>query len=116
MGPAFESLIAAFLLFRALFNLAPRRNFERVLNAIFGFGLIFRIFIDSYGLINNQIHRLIYYTQKGSHGFGDFDKIADRFHMLTFETVVYAWTGLTLLCLITPFILKIYVKDAEDLL
>jgi hypothetical protein len=109
-GPGFEALIAGFFLFRAIFNLAPRGSFERVLNAIFGFGLIFRIFIDSYALLHNEAHRLLYYTQKGSHGFGDFDKIADRFYGLSFETVIYSWTALAFICLTLPFILFFFAK------
>jgi hypothetical protein len=108
MGPAFEALVASFLLFRALFNLAPeedssQKNLERVLNAAFGFGMIFRLLIDAYGLLENQGHRLAYYSQKGMHGFGDFDKIASRFYGLTFDGVVYMWIALALLCLILPF-------------
>ncbi len=111
MGPAFEALVAGFLLFRALFDLAPRGNLERILNALFGFGMIFRIFIDSYGLLHNQTHRLSYYKQKGSHGFGDFDKIANQFYGLDFEMVIYCWSGLALLCLLIPLILKATYKN-----
>jgi hypothetical protein len=107
MGPAFEALVAGFFLFRAIFNLAPRGDFERILNAVFGFGMIFRIFIDGYGLLHNQEHRLSYYQQKGMHGFGDFDKIADSLG-LGFDSVVYAWGFLGVACLTVPFVLLLF--------
>jgi len=119
MGPGAEPLIASFLLFRAIFDLAPRgdtgrENTERYLNAIFGFGFIFRAFIDSLGLLGNEEHRYIYYNQKGQHGFGDFDKIADRLNF-DFETVVGFWMFEMAVCLIFPFLLMRlfheYIKD-----
>ncbi|MEZ5919646.1 MAG: hypothetical protein R3D66_07070 [Alphaproteobacteria bacterium] len=105
MGPGAEILIGTFLLFRALFDLAPRGDVERVLNAVFGFGLIFAALIDSYGLLHNPVHRTLYYNQKGSHGFGDFDKIEDALPALGFEEVIYIRIVLTLLCLTLPFAL-----------
>lgn len=105
MGPAAEPLVACFLLVRALFDLAPRGWFERLLNAVIGFAMIFRVFIDSYGLLNSGAYRLVYYQQKGSHGFGDFDKINDRISFMNFQDVVYVWAALALICLIIPFIL-----------
>ncbi len=105
MGPAFVPLIAAFFLIRALFNLAPRGVFERFLNALFGFGMIFHVFVDAYGLLNSAVHRVLYYEQKGAHGFGDFDKVAGRFAFLDFENIILIWAGLALTCLVCPFIL-----------
>ena len=105
MGPGAEILVAAFLLTRALFDLAPRGDVERVLNAVFGFGLIFAALIDSYGLLHNPVHRTSSYNQKGSHGFGDFDKIEDALPALGFEEVIYIRIVLTLLCLTLPFAL-----------
>ncbi len=105
MGPAFECLIGAFFLYRALFNLAPRGVFERFLNGFFGFGLIGQVFINSYGLLKSDAFRLVYYEQKGSHGFGDFDKIASSLTFLNFEGTVCAWVLLNVLCLVLPFIL-----------
>ena len=105
MGPGLEPIIAGFFLYRAIFDLAPRGNVERAMNAIVGFGMIFRIFLDAAGLLRNEVHRYMYYNQKGMHGFGDFDKIASRFQGLNFEIIVYGWVGLTILCLVIPFTL-----------
>jgi hypothetical protein len=113
MGPAAQPLVAGFLLFRALFDLAPRGTFERFLNAFFGFGLILASFIDSYGLLHSSVHRLLYYQQKGSHGFGDFDKIDSRFIWIGFEDIVYALIAMTTLCLIVPFILFFKYGQAQ---
>ncbi len=110
MGPALVPLIAAFFLFRALMNLAPRGAFERLLNAVFGFGMIFMVFIDFYGLSSSKAYRLVYYQQKGQHGFGDFDKIAQRISFLRFEDVVYFWIFIALFSLILPFILFVMSK------
>lgn len=107
MGPAFECLMASFLLYRALFDLAPRGDLERFLNSFFGFGMIFQVFVNGYGLLNSGAFRLVYYEQKGSHGFGDFDKIADYYVFLDFQIVVYIWLALNSICLVAPFILFI---------
>jgi hypothetical protein len=110
MGHGFEALIAGFLLFRALFNLAPRGGFERFLNAYFGFGLIFKAFIDFSGLLHNQTHRLSYYTQKGAHGFGDFDKITNYFYKGEFADVVLFALAFNAACLIVPFAIFILAR------
>lgn len=112
MGPAFVPLIAAFLLYRTIMDLAPRGGFERLLNAVFGFGLIFHALTEAYNLLNNEAYRLVYFEQKGQHGFGDFDKIAGRFASLDFHHVVMGWAGLCLVCLILPFLLARMISRA----
>ncbi len=114
MGPAAEPLIAMFLLIRALFNLAPRGWFERFLNAAIGFGMLFQALINCYGLITNSAWRLLYFEQKGSHGFGDFDKIESRLMFLEFQGVVYIWAFLCLICLALPFILYCHTRYSND--
>ncbi len=114
MGPGAECLIAGFFLYRALFNLAPRGALERFLNAFFGFGIIIQVFINGYGLLTSRVYRLVYYKQKGSHGFGDFDKIADHIPVLNFEGVVWVWLILNALCLSLPFILYCFQKRKDD--
>lgn len=109
-GPAFEPLIAGFLLFRAIFDLAPRGIFERFLNAFFGFGMIFQVFINAYGLIKSEAYRLVYYEQKGTHGFGDFDRIANTLPLLDFQAVVMIWVILGVICLCIPFILLMFLN------
>lgn len=114
MGPAAVPLIAAFMLFRALFDLAPRGWFERFLNALFGFAFIFSVWIDGYGLLYSNVHRLLYFEQKGMHGFGDFNKIDSRFILIEFEGIVYAMIALSILCLIVPFALFFRVQQTGD--
>lgn len=110
MGPASVSLIAGFFIYRAIFDLAPRGNFERFLNAYFGFAFIINIFIDCWGLLKNAQHRMYYNTQKGSHGIGDFDRIADSFINMTFENIIDIWLTLSLVCLTLPFLMFIIKK------
>lgn len=112
MGPGLVPIIGAFFLFRALFDLAPRGSLERFLNAYFGFGFFIITFIEVYALLYNQIYRLVYYQQKGSHGFGDFDKIADRLLFANFEGVIYFLATFTLFWFVLPFILLVMEKRA----
>lgn len=113
MGPAAVPIIAAFFLLRALFDLAPRGGLERFLNALFGFGMIFHTLIDSFGLLQNNVHRMMYYQQKGQHGFGDFDKIAMRTNFLDFNGVVYLYIALTFACFIAPFVIYALRKNQD---
>lgn len=103
MGPAFPCFFAAFFLIRALFNIAPRGGLERFLNAYFGFGMITYVFIDGFGLLKSQAYRLVYYQQKGAHGFGDFDKMNTALSGVSFETIVIFWLCVNTICLIIPF-------------
>ena len=105
MGAGFVPLVSAFFLIRALFDLAPRGVLERFLNAFFGFGMIFGTLTEGYALLKSAAYRLVYFNQKGSHGFGDFDKIASRWSGVEFEHVVYAIMTISFLSLIVPFIL-----------
>ncbi len=114
MGPAFECIVASFFLYRALLDLAPRGDLERFLNAFFGFGMIFQVFVNAYGLLKSEAYRLVYYEQKGSHGFGDFDKVADMIPFLTFDGVVGAWIIVNIICLIIPFMLFIRHMSYEE--
>lgn len=114
MGPGFESLIAGFLIFRAVFDLAPRGIFERLLNSIFGFGMGFFALISAHALLHNEAYRLVYFEQKGQHGFGDFDKIATQISFMDFETVVFTWMGLTLVCMATPFVLYLVMPKSHE--
>ncbi len=113
MGPSFVPLIACFFLIRALMDWAPRGGLERLLNAVFGFGMIFMALIDSFGLLHNQAYRLVYYQQKGQHGFGDLDKVAGRIPFMSFEGVVYLWAFIALICLIFPFIFFALYRKRE---
>lgn len=104
MGPAFEALTGGFLLFRAWMNLAARGWGERFLNAAIGWAMCLRVLVDSWGLTHNEAARTAYYTQKGTHGFGDFDKIADNLG-LDFGTVVFFWGILAITAMVIPVLL-----------
>lgn len=114
MGPGAEPLIASFFLYRALFDLASRGVVERFLNAAFGFAMIFHVFIESWALLYTKAYRLVYYEQKGTHGFGDFDKIAWHIDFLSFESVVVIWAGLGVLCLLLPFVLFFIALSPQE--
>lgn len=114
MGPAAEPLVASFLLFRALFDLAPRGSGERLLNAIFGFAMIIHSLIEGFALIGNDAYRLVYFQQKGTHGFGDFDKVEESISFMSFNAVVSVWIILSLICLITPFIFYMRSLSQKD--
>ncbi|MDB2682841.1 hypothetical protein N9Z27_01145 [Alphaproteobacteria bacterium] len=105
MGPAAECLIGGFLVFRAVFNLAPRGALERFLNALIGFGMLIAVFIESWALLDNGVYRAVYYQQKGREGWGDFDKIARRTEWISFDGVIGLWGGLGFFCLLLPFVL-----------
>ncbi len=111
MGHISESLIASFFLYRVLFNLVPRGDLERFLNAFFGFGIIFHSLIECYGLLKNEAFRLVYYQQKGSHGFGDLDKLSSDISILSFSSVVLILMVINILCLTIPFVLYYLRKD-----
>lgn len=117
MGPGFEPLTGALLLYRALANLAAPRPGERFAGALFGFGMIFRAMIDGWGLLHSGAHRLEYYNQKGSHGFGDFDKIADALPFMTFNGVVVIWLCLSVASLAGVFALWLTASrdNAEEM-
>ena len=110
-GPAAEPIVASFLIYRALFDLAPRGALERFLNAGIGLSMIGGVFINAIGLLNNEAHRLAYFQQKGSHGFGDFDKIGYQINALGFNGIVWVWLLLNVICLVLPFWLY---KRAQD--
>lgn len=82
-----QVLIAAFLLMRAWFNMAPRGVFERILNGAFGFGMSLQILFEGWALTHLEFYRQFYYEQKGRHGFGDLDRVADATGF-EFSTVV----------------------------
>ncbi len=117
MGPGAEPLTGALLLCRALANLAAPQPGERFASALFGFGMIFRALIDGWGLLHGGQHRLEYYNQKGQHGFGDFDKIADAIGMATFEGVVTVWLCLSVASLAGVFVFWLVVNryNAESM-
>lgn len=104
MGPAAQILIGGFFLTRAWCDLAPRGAAERFLNSLIGWGMIVNALIDGWGLLHNDAARDHYYQQKGTHGFGDFDKIAQSLST-PFETVVWVWFLMAVAAVIVPFIL-----------
>ena len=105
MGHGMVSMIAGFFLMRVLFNLCPGGALERYLNAFFGFGMILQSYIDASGLLKNDSYRLSYFRQKGSHGFGDFDKIDDQFLSFSFQDIIWFWILWNSVFLTLPFVL-----------
>jgi hypothetical protein len=112
MGPGFECTVAFFFLYRALFDLAPRGDLERFLNGFFGIGITFQVIINGFGLLTSKLHRHAYFQQKGSHGFGDFDKIADQLSWMNFEGIVVIWMIMALVSFTVPFFL--YLKHITN--
>lgn len=103
MGPGFVVLTASFFLYRAWLDLAPRGALERFLNGYFGFAMVIYTLVDGWALIHSKAARLVYYEQKGQHGFGDFDKTANALHA-GFESVVWVWLALAVLGLLLPWL------------
>ena len=105
MGPGAEPVIGAFLLIRALYDLAPRGGAERFMNAMLGFAMPLHSLIMGWALMHSAIVRQQYWTQKDAQGSGDFDKIADRILVGDFNAVVMVWVGLSFACIALPFVL-----------
>lgn len=113
MGPGFEIAVASFLLFRAWLDLAPRGGFERFVNAMFGFAMIFRALIDGWALLHDGGHRFLYYNQKGQHGFGDFDRVADALPALGFNGAVGLWMLTGVAGLVIPLFLYLFLRPGR---
>lgn len=110
MGPGAVPIMASFFLYRAIFDVAPVGNLERYLNSIVGFGFIFYSYLAAFGLLRNDVYRTIYYLQKGQHGFGDFDKISDRFLSLSFDGAITIWIVEITIFFTLPFILYYFLQ------
>jgi hypothetical protein len=108
-GPLAEILVASFFLTRAILDIAPRGAMERALNGVIGSGMMIKVYITAWGLLGNDAMRAHYYTQKNSHGFGDFDKIADRMGA-SFDSVVWVWLGLAILFTALPVLFALWQK------
>ena len=105
MGHGLEPLVASFFLYRALFNEVKRVPLERMFNYFVGFGMFFHNFIFAAGLLKSTSYRLHYFNQKGSHGSGDFDKLAGMFYEIGFSGTVTIWVIMNIVLFILPFIL-----------
>ena len=101
-----EIVILCFMLVRAWYDMAPRGWFERFLNAAFGFGIGISSLTQGYAYMYDPLMQHVYKRQKGGHGYGDFDRIADSLH-IGFSFVVWTWMIATLLAMIIPAILFI---------
>lgn len=109
MGPGAEMIIAGFFLTRAWLDIAPRGAAERFLNALIGWGMIVQAVIQSHGLLFNEAMRAHYYNQKGTHGFGDFDKVADNLGA-DFQSVIGVWFFMAAIAAFVPILLCIVTK------
>lgn len=103
-GPLAQSVMGGFLLARAWFNIAPRGVFERFLNAAFGFGMLFSVLINAWALLHDDVWRLVYFEQKGQHGFGDLDRVADMLD-IRFSFVIWTWLLSSATALVLPILL-----------
>ena len=97
MGPAIEPMIASYLLYRALFDKAPRGDLERFLNAFFGFGIIISSFIRDISILK--------YRYKGGGLVGDFEQIDSMYSSIDFNTPVIFLIIITVILFLFPFVL-----------
>jgi len=109
-GPLIPLFIAAFLLIRAWFDLAPRGIVERFLNAAFGFGLALSAISHGWSLLHDNVVRQVYFKQKDGHGFGDFDLMAD-ISDINFSTLIWVWLIFAVAAMIIPAILYLKRDD-----
>lgn len=100
-GHVAELLIAAFLLWRAWFDRAPRGAMERYLNAAFGFAIVFNALVLGSALLQDDVVRQYYLEQKGGHSMGDFDRIADKTNT-DFSTWIGLWLFLSVAAMAGP--------------
>lgn len=110
-GPLAQPIVASYLLTRAWLDLPGRGAGERFFSAAYGFGMIGQVFLNGWALVHNDVWRLVFFEQKGGHGLGDFDKIAEGTNM-NFSTAVWVWMGVAVIALIVPVIL--YIRDETD--
>ena len=117
-GPLAETSIGGFMLTRAWLNRAARGTAERLCNAAFGFGILLNATVSGWSMIHDADVRQVYFEQKGGHGFGDFDQVADLTG-LSFNHVIWLYLGSGLIAIITPLILyalrdRLYLARYED--
>lgn len=106
MGPGAQATVGGFCLYRAWLDLAPRGGAERWLNAMIGSGLIIGVWMEGWMLLHDSDVRDTYEAQKGGHGLGDFNKVADALSA-GFDVPVTVWMGLAAVAFILPIILYI---------
>jgi hypothetical protein len=112
MGPGAQALVGGFCLYRTWLDLAPRGATERWLNAMIGSGLIINVLMEGWSLLHNSDYRDAYDAQKGGHGLGDFNKVADALSV-GFDAPVVVWMGMAVLALIVPIGLYIINRPKE---
>ncbi len=77
MGHGTEILIGSFCILRGIIGHNEYGSAERWLNMVFGMFIVLKNAVMCYGLMFDDITRIVYEEQKGGHGLGDFSRIAD---------------------------------------
>ncbi len=106
MGNGAEIAIGSFILARVIFDAVPPRPAELEVHALAGWYLLLDPIRLSWGLIFDPEAREIYWTQKGSEGFGDFSRIADYFGFANEVPVAWFCILMAVCGLAAPFVLK----------
>lgn len=77
MGHGLEAIIGGFLLARGFLNILLTRPEERWLNVFVGAYMIFNLLHFCWQINHDPAFQALYTAQKGSHGFGDLDRISN---------------------------------------
>ena len=105
MGHGFSIMTGSYFILRMLFSLTEKRFLEKEISAFLGYFMIFANMKLCWELIFDIDYQEEYWNQKGSHGFGDFSKIADYFWFTKEEPVAWFCLALCILFLALPHIL-----------
>ncbi len=112
MGHGFSILTGSFFILRSLMGWTEKRPGEKWVSAFLGYFIIFSNIKLSWKLIYDIDYQEEYWNQKGSHGFGDFSKIADYMWLKNEEPVAWFCLTLCIIFLILPHWL--YLKNHPD--
>lgn len=102
MGHGFAILTGSFFLLRAFMGWTEKRPGEKWVSAFLGYLILFSNTKVSWKLIFDIDYQEEYWNQKGSHGFGDFSKIADYFWFKNEEPLAWFCLALCIIFLILP--------------
>lgn len=111
MGHGGAILTGSYFILRALMGWTEKRPGEKWISVFLGYFIIFSNMKLSWKLIFDLDYQQEYWNQKGSHGFGDFSKIADYFWFTSEKPVAWFCLGLCLIFLILPHL--IYWRESQ---
>ncbi|PZP54712.1 MAG: hypothetical protein DI586_09090 [Micavibrio aeruginosavorus] len=114
MGHGFSILTGSFFILRSLMGWTEKRRGEKWISAFLGYFIIFVNIKLIWKLIFDIDYQEEYWNQKGSHGFGDFSKIADYFWFKNEEPVAWFCLALCVLFLILPHAAYWHFKNLPD--